>query len=234
MAEPSQLDESCAPEIFKKAWDSNPDTKALPFPKDNPPFALTAVDWQQLTLPDAAFSPHTWDELCDLISHGQLDQLKRQPRSLKAYLAWTAHIKQKYGSSTTYLLQQRLFWTPLPTPDGALAFPIHNPTPFADERDYKVLCNDWPYGLEAGIHHIVVWLKVRLPVDGEGALTEQGRRLVEEFVEEKFRKRVREERKGSRVVWFKNTTALQSVRSLEHVHVLVRDVDEGLLEQWRT
>ena len=37
---------------------------------------------------------------------------------------------------------------------------------------------------------------------------------------------------GSKVIWFKNTTDLQSVRSLEHVHVLVRDVEDEVLREW--
>ncbi|KAH7313392.1 hypothetical protein B0I35DRAFT_480081 [Stachybotrys elegans] len=34
-----------------------------------------------------------------------------------------------------------------------------------------------------------------------------------------------------RVLWFKNWVALQSVRTLEHFHVMVRDVDDDMLEQ---
>ena len=41
-----------------------------------------------------------------------------------------------------------------------------------------------------------------------------------------------EEEEGSNVIWFKNTTNLQSVRSLEHVHVLIRDVDDEVAKQW--
>lgn len=82
------------------------------------------------------------------------------------------------------------------------------------------------------MRHIVVWLKQRLPVDAEGALNEEGREMVREFVKSEFRVKAREGEEGSKVIWFKNTTNLQSVRSLEHVHVLVRDVDEEVLEEW--
>lgn len=71
-------------------------------------------------------------------------------------------------------------------------------------------------------------------MDGEGALTEEGRALVEGFVRREFRDQVGEGRgeEGEKVMWFKNTTNLQSVRSLEHVHVLVRDVPEEVLKGW--
>lgn len=228
----SQVDDFSLPSIFQSKWKNNPDPKALPFPRDNPPFALTAIDWQQLTLADSDFTPHSWASLRHLISTGRLDVLKRWPSALKAYLAWTAHVKEKYGSVTAYLLQQRLFWEPLEDSTGALRFEARSAVPFADPEDYLILRNDWPYAFEHGIRHIVVWLKQRLPVDAEGALNEEGRRLVTDFVRREFRQNAGEVEEGSKILWFKNTTNLQSVRSLEHVHILVREVDDDVLRQW--
>jgi hypothetical protein len=37
---------------------------------------------------------------------------------------------------------------------------------------------------------------------------------------------------ADRVMWFKNWVQLQSVRALEHVHVLVKDVTREDLEFW--
>jgi hypothetical protein len=229
---PPELDESSLPSIFQQTWKLNPDPHALPFSHSNPPFALTSIDWHQLSLTDADFTPHTWTNLAHLISTNQLDELKRWPSALKAYLAWTAHVKEKYGSVMAYLLSQRLFWEPVEDGSEALKFGVKNDTPLAEKEDYKILRNDWTYAFEDGIKHIVVWVKQRLPVDGEGALNEEGRRLVEGFVEREFRRKAGEVEEGSKVLWFKNTTNLQSVRSLEHFHVLVRDVDEGVLEEW--
>jgi hypothetical protein len=229
---PFILDSSSLPSVFQSTWKHNPDPTALPFPRDDPPFALTAIDWHQLSITDAEFTPHTWSDLHHLISTNQLDELKRWPSSLKAYLAWTAHVKEKYGSVMTYLLQQRLFWEPLEDETGALKFDVRSATPFEDPEDYKILRNDWTYAFEPGVRHIVVWLKQRLPVDGEGALNDEGRRIVKDFVKREFREKAEEEEEGSKIIWFKNTTNLQSVRSLEHFHVLVRDVDDEILKRW--
>lgn len=139
-------------------------------------------------------------------------------------------MKDKFGSVMAYLLSQRLFWTPIDDASGVLRFDVENAVPFANPSDYEILRNDWGYAFEPGIRHIVVWVKQRLPVDGQGALSVEGRAIVERFVEREFGERVREG--GGGVVWFKNTTDLQSVRSLEHVHVLVRGVGEGVLERW--
>ncbi|KAF2856203.1 hypothetical protein T440DRAFT_101260 [Plenodomus tracheiphilus IPT5] len=215
MSKPFTLDLSSLPSTFQSTWRANPDPTALPFPRSKPPFALTPIDWHQLSLSDSDFTPHSWPNLQHLISNHQLEELKRWPSQLKAYLAWTAHVKEKYESVLRYLLEQRLFWTPLATQDGELRFEVQSETAFAHEEDYKILRNDWGYAFEPGVRHIVVWLKQRLPVDELGALSEEGRG-----------------ERGEKVLWFKNTTTLQSVRSLEHVHVLVRGVEEDLLERW--
>jgi hypothetical protein len=226
------IDESSLPSVFQLKWQSNADPTALSFPRENPPFALTAIDWQQLSLKDSDFTPHSWSNLHLLISTNQLEELKRWPSSLKAYLAWTAHVKEKYGSVMAYLLDQRLSWEPIEDETGALRFDVRNTTPFVDPTDYKILRNDWTYAFVPGVRHIVVWLKQRLPVDAEGALSDEGRALVEGFVKSEFRVKAGEKEEGSKVIWFKNTTNLQSVRSLEHVHVLVRNVEDEVLKQW--
>ncbi|KAF1364891.1 hypothetical protein EJ07DRAFT_97130 [Lizonia empirigonia] len=232
MAVQYPVDESSLPSVFQSLWKSYQDPTTLPFSRDNPPFTLTAVDWRQLNLKDDGYTPHSWENLRHLISTGQLDELKRWPSQLKAYLAWTAHVKAKYGSATTYLLAQRLYWQPKDNNPGAMTFNLRNAIPFADSEDFSILRNDWPYGHESGIRHICVWLKQRLPVDEEGGLSDEGRQLVEDFINREFRIKAGEKEKDSKIIWFKNTTNLQSVRSLEHLHVLVRDVDEEVLEQW--
>lgn len=232
MAVQYPVDESSLPSVFQSLWKSYQDPTTLPFPRDSPPFTLTAIDWRQLNLKDDEYTPHSWENLRHLISTGQLDELKRWPSQLKAYLAWTAHVKAKYGSATTYLLAQRLHWQPKDDNPGAITFNLRDAVPFADPEDFSILRNDWPYGHESGIRHICVWLKQRLPVDEQGGLSDERRKMVEDFIDREFRTKAGEKEKDSKIIWFKNTTNLQSVRSLEHLHVLVRDVDEEVLEQW--
>lgn len=110
-------------------------------------------------------------------------------------------------------------------------FACKNQTPFADPADYKILRNDWPYGLADGIVHICVWLKTRLPVSAKtGDLTEEGKQIVDQFVRTEFDRKLGVEGRD-KVLWFKNWTGLQSVRGLEHIHVLVRHIDSEKLDQ---
>lgn len=55
----------------------------------------------------------------------------------------------------------------------------------------KILYNDWPYGLEPGIVHLVVWTKFGLDEDPDtGDLTDPMRRQIDEYVDRTFRSRV--------------------------------------------
>lgn len=120
----------------------------------------------------------------------------------------------------------------LPSSWGQPPFTPESATPLAAQSDYKILLNDWPYALAKGITHIIVWTRTRIPADDDkGDMLPESRQLIDEFVKKRF---VADLGEGgeARVLWFKNWVALQSVRALEHFHVLVRDVDDNMLERW--
>ena len=163
--------------------------------------------------------------------------MKRKPSDLIRYMKWTTQTKAAYGSITEFICQERLHWEPLPSSscsDKGPKFAYKNAVPFEDPSDYKILRNDWPYGFTPDITHLVVWLRTPIPVEPEtGDLTLRSRRLIEDFVRKTFVEALaREGDTEDRVLWFKNWTRLQSVRGLEHVHVLVRDVPDWIIEEW--
>lgn len=142
-------------------------------------------------------------------------------------MKWTADTKAVYGSMTNYLMQHRL-----PKSWGALPLTPVSQIPFADASDFSVLLNDWPYGLTPDITHIVVWTRTVIPIDPEtGDVTVESRRLISEFVKTYFVDKLGPGG-DERVMWFKNWVALQSIRALEHVHVLVKDVDPAVIAEW--
>ncbi|KAF3770242.1 hypothetical protein M406DRAFT_245063 [Cryphonectria parasitica EP155] len=194
---------------------------------DDSPFPLTDVDRWVLSQTDEEFKYHNWEELRTIINTNNLSVLKRKPSDLRAYMAWSAATKAEYGSMTNYLLKNRL-----PTAWGGLPFTPISEVPFANPSDYRVLRNDWPYGLTPDITHIVVWSRTVIPTDpSTGDVTPDSRRLICDFVKTYF---VDSLGTGGedRVMWFKNWVSLQSVRSLEHVHILVKDVDPSIVEEW--
>lgn len=57
--------------------------------------------------------------------------------------------------------------------------------------DHKILYNDWPYGVEEGIIHLVVWTKFTFEDDPVADdLTPYARKEIDDFVESTFRSRV--------------------------------------------
>jgi len=53
--------------------------------------------------------------------------------------------------------------------------------------DIKVLFNDWPYGIDERIVHLVVWTKFPFEEDPDtGDLTWEGRIEIEDYIERTF------------------------------------------------
>lgn len=79
--------------------------------------------------------------------------------------------------------------------------------------------------------HLVAWTKSPIPTlpDSDpdaGDLTPEARKIIEDFVEKTFTRHLG---KGN-VLWFKNWASIQSVRSVEHIHILVRGASEEFLK----
>jgi len=198
--------------------------KEKPSAYEDSPFPLTDTDRWVLSQTNEEFHLHDWDELVEIIATNNLSILKRKPSDLRRYMAWSSSTKAEYGSMMNYLLQHRLPW-------GSPPFTYISSTPFHNPQDYKILINDWPYGLTKDVTHLVVWSKTPIATDAKtGDMTPHSRTVIENFIERMFVDRLGGDRQ--RVLWFKNWVALQSVRALEHVHVLVRNVGQEDLEHW--
>ncbi|KAL9084795.1 MAG: hypothetical protein Q9159_005031 [Coniocarpon cinnabarinum] len=122
-------------------------------------------------------------------------------------------------------------------------------------EDVCILCNDWPYGVDPKIVHLVCWTKFTFEEDSQtGDLTPRARDSIDDFVTERFRKH----EDPARVLWFKNWSvsvtrgwshvsfglrvpagdvvstddskqALKSVHAVEHFHVMLHDPDPGFV-----
>lgn len=58
---------------------------------------------------------------------------------------------------------------------------------FSHLDDYKTLYNDWPYGVEKDIVHLVVWTKFKFEDDpATGDLSSQSRKVIAEYVAKEF------------------------------------------------
>ncbi|CZS91511.1 uncharacterized protein RAG0_02113 [Rhynchosporium agropyri] len=160
---------------------------------------------------DSAYHILTWSEVRQVIADNALDIFQRKPSDLRRYLQYNHYLKQEYGSVMKFVLQERLLWTEPIVPEGK---------PFEKSEDVRILWNDWPYGVDDKIVHLVVWTKFELKEDPTTEdLTDEVRIGIERFVGRTFAEEVGKEN----VLWFKNWQSLKSVASVEHFHVMLYD-----------
>ncbi|KAK9247592.1 hypothetical protein V1506DRAFT_37888 [Lipomyces tetrasporus] len=197
---------------LKSTAESVPDISAIP--KE----LLVGRDAQNLTLSDSNFKRFSWEYLKEIIRDNKLELLCRTPSDLRKYLIWKVEIVKDYGSVANFVLVERLKWGP----DRALAKPISTKL-FEVRDDYRILINDFPYGFENGIVHLVVWTKNLIPKAQSGSLTAdlmpEGRHKIQAFVDTNFRDALG--MKSDDILWFKNWAALQSIKEIDHFHILL-------------
>lgn len=143
---------------------------------------LNIKDVGIISTPDSEYHASTWEEVQQIVRDNRLDLFQRLPSDLRRYLGYTWKLKQDYGSIMNFILTQRLYWDMPLVPRGK---------PFELEEDIKVLRNDWPYGIDKRIVHLVVWTKFDLEEDPvTGDLTDKARAEIEAFAQHKFGSRL--------------------------------------------
>lgn len=146
-----------------------------------PPFLqnLNPKDLGIISTPDEEYHILTWPEVRSIIAANRLHLFQRVPSHLRRYLENNYHLKLQYGSVMNYVLTHRLGWE---QPLVAAGRPFEK-----EEEDVKVLWNDWPYGIDERIVHLVVWTKFVLEDDpATGDLTDSMRAQIEEYVRRTF------------------------------------------------
>ncbi|KAI0555461.1 hypothetical protein F4679DRAFT_170268 [Xylaria curta] len=189
--------------------------------EDCPEFlrTLSSKDTGIISTPDEEYHVNTWPEVQKLILDNRLELFQRVPSELRKYLEYNWKLKQEYGSVMNFILTQRLHWDLPITPKGK---------PFECEEDIKILWNDWPYGLDKRIVHLVVWTKFDLEEDpATGDLTEKARAEINHYVLKTFGSRV----PSDHYIWFKNWRSLKSVQAVEHFHVMLFDPDPAFIDE---
>ncbi|KAK8125341.1 uncharacterized protein PG998_001100 [Apiospora kogelbergensis] len=181
---------------------------------------LSAKDQGIISTPDDQYHTLTWAEVRDIVATNRLDRFQRVPSDLRRYLAYNWQLRRDHGSIMNFVLNQRLRWAMPITPKGA---PFELP-----EDDIKTLWNDWPYGLDKRIVHIVVWTKFDLEEDPQTTdLTDAARREINHYVDKVFGSRLPAEN----YIWFKNWSSLKSVHAVEHFHVMLFDPDPAFIDE---
>ncbi|PSR81689.1 hypothetical protein BD289DRAFT_372335 [Coniella lustricola] len=187
---------------------------------------LSAKDRRLIGLPDEEYRVQSWAEVVDIVRTGRLADFRRWPTELRRYreFIWRLNNANHGGGVMAHILCNRLQWTEadLATAAAAVASKNHDrSTLFACDDDYKILWNDWPYGIDRRIVHLVVWTKFELEDDAQ---TEDE---IERFVQKTFSSLVAEDK----LIWFKNPPSLKSIHTVEHIHVMLFDPDPEAIDR---
>ncbi|KAM0329797.1 hypothetical protein ACHAQA_003961 [Verticillium albo-atrum] len=168
---------------------------------------------------DADYHAQSWAEVRLLTATNQLELFQRVPSDLRQYRVFIYDLIQAHGSVMNFVLKHRLGWQAPITPKGK---------PFELEEDLKVLHNDWPYGIDPRIKHLIVWTKYDLEEDpATGDLSDATRRKVDGYVDRAFRAHMPRDT----VIWFRNWSSLKSIHAVEHFHVMLFDPPEDFIQQ---
>ena len=125
-----------------------------PPPAACPPFLqnVNPKDAAILSTPDAQYHILTWPEVQAIIASNTIDVLQRVPSALRRYMEFNYELKKKYGSVMRFILLERLGW------GEDAGDVISDGSRFDGGADVKVLWNDWPYGIDERIVHLVSFI----------------------------------------------------------------------------
>ncbi|SAL97069.1 hypothetical protein [Absidia glauca] len=130
----------------------------------------------------------TWEQVYHYVSTNQIKKIHRHPTTQVVYNKWIKETLDTYGTIEHYLLSTKL-----------KPFTTSNPPTVI------VLPNDFPYSVEKGIQHVLIWSQEPLaPTFVDTVLGEQYDPGVWEWV------------------YWVNPPEIQSVKKLPHVHVFLR------------
>lgn len=171
--------------------------------------------------------PYTWPEVRDIIRYNDLDAFARLGAQTESYLAFKRLLKQENLTVFRHIVTQTLGWRRLEELDGVkddkITVEASGAPMFTNPDDLKIVRNDFPYYFEDDVTHLCVWTKRRIESDPEslvGDLSPETRDIIERYVEQTFVKGLGIPREN--LVWFRNWEALQSVKEISHVHVVVK------------
>jgi hypothetical protein len=112
--------------------------------------------------------PASWKQLIEIVANYDLSKLRREPSMLTKYKIFIDHIKEEFVSVEVYLAH-KIFNAPLVkvVKDGKEKFDLDEVKKHVWKSNRRVILrpNDFPYFIEDGIYHDVLWSNETLDSD---------------------------------------------------------------------
>lgn len=183
--------------------------------------------------------PIGWDELRRLVEQNEIESMRRDPKVLEKYRAYKERLQQTNQSLFSHLVINELRWADpeilkevadIEELPKKLNLKPKDRRLLANADDIKILMNDFPYYFDANLTHLCIWTKVDIksdPSSEKGDISPKTRLIIERYVNKTFVEYLGISK--DRILWFRNWSALQSVKNLSHIHVVIRDISDEQL-----
>lgn len=184
--------------------------------------------------------PYTWSEVRGIVKSNKLENFARSKESTERYHRFKQELREKGITIFKYLLTHQLNWynsednggksiTEIED-DSQIVIKLEGTTMFENDQDWKILFNHFPYHFEEDVTHLCIWSKVPIPADPNspyGDISPQTRRQVDQFLDRIILLRLGID--SENMTWFKNWAALQSVKAISHIHVIIKGITKEQL-----
>lgn len=180
----------------------------------------------------------TWPEIKALIQQNNLQNFARAPPDAFEYRKFRDTLAAKNLSVYKRLVCEQLEWAPKDlykdpnVEDTDIIIKPSSPYLFHHAADVKIMLNEFPYNFSKQVTHLLVWTKVPIlsdPISDVGDISSSTRGLIDLYVKKTFIDGLGIDKEN--IIWFRNWSALQSVKQISHVHVLVNKLSNQQLEQ---
>lgn len=185
-------------------------------------------------------NPYTWPEVREIVKSNKLENFARSKESTERYHRFKQELREKGITIFKYLLTHQLNWykpednagksiTEIED-DSQIVIQLEGTTMFENDQDWKILFNHFPYHFEEDVTHLCIWSKVPIPADPNspfGDISPQTRRQVDQFLDRIILLRLGIDPEN--MTWFKNWAALQSVKAISHIHVIIKGITKEQL-----
>lgn len=171
--------------------------------------------------------PIAWAEVRDIVRANDLDAFARSKQTTEKYLAFKQKLTADGTTVFRHLLTHTLQWRREEDvrglKDNEITVVESGSPLFTNPADLKIVLNDFPYYFEDDVVHMCVWTKKPIKSDPNsmiGDISPSTRATVDRYVQQTFVDQLG--LSSDNVVWFRNWDALQSVKEISHIHVVVK------------
>lgn len=167
--------------------------------------------------------PFTWEESRDIIDNNKLELLARSQLETNRYINFKHELKVANVNIMDHVLEKELGWS-----KGKLILDNaeDNKRSFVDPSTIKIIYNQFPYYFPSNVQHLCIWSSIEIPNDPNSAvgdISSATKEVINRYIEKTFTKKYNLD--PEQICWFKNWGSLQSIKSISHIHIVIRDFD---------